>query len=168
MPAARVTDQGAAALFAELQAQARREFEAYERPWSDVTCQHEMDMRYAGQAYEISVPCAGMPVASVVEAFHQAHRIRYGHAVRDQNVEVVGYRVIAVAPSPLRAIRAAPGRRGAAAPRAEGYHPRGELEAGARLEGPCVVEEPTATTYVPDGWTARADRLGNLILEAGE
>jgi N-methylhydantoinase A len=166
IPAPRVADRDAAGLFAELEAHARREFEAYDRPWRDVTCRREMDMRYAGQAYEISVPCDGMPVAAVVEAFHEAHRVRYGHAVRDQDVEVVGYRLIAVAPSPLRAIRPAPGRRGTAAARAEGYHARHALDAGARLEGPCVVEEPTATTYVPDGWTARTDRLGNLILEA--
>jgi N-methylhydantoinase A len=109
-----------------------------------------------------------MPVAAAVDAFHDAHRVRYGHAVRDEHVEVVGFRLIAVAPSPLRAVRPAPGRRGAAAPRAAGYHPRRELDAEDRLAGPCVVEEPTATTYVPEGWTARVDRLGNLILEARE
>jgi N-methylhydantoinase A/oxoprolinase/acetone carboxylase beta subunit len=81
-------------------------------------------------------------------------------------VEIVGYRLIAVAASPLRAIRSASARRGGAASRAEGYYARYELEAEARLEGPCVVEEPTATTYVPDGWTAHTDRLANLILEA--
>ncbi len=168
MPAARVTDGGAAAVFGELEAQARREFELYERPWADVACRREMDMRYAGQAYEISVPCDGVPVSAAVEAFHEAHRVRYGHAVRDQDVEVVGYRLIAVAPSPLRAIRPAPGRRSGTAPRAQGYHPRHEIDVGDRLRGPCVVEEPTATTYVPDGWSVRADRLGNLILEAAE
>jgi N-methylhydantoinase A len=168
MPAGRVTDGDAVALFAQLEADARREFEAYATPWREVTCRREMDLRYAGQAYEISVSCDGMPVAAVVDAFHDAHRVRYGHAVRDEHVEVVGFRLIAVAPSPLRTIRPAPGRRGAAAPRAAGYHPRHELDAGDRLAGPCVVEEPTATTYVPEGWTARVDRLGNLILEAGE
>ncbi|HEV2282184.1 MAG TPA: hydantoinase/oxoprolinase family protein [bacterium] len=166
-PAARVADRDAAALFADLAAQARREFEAYDRPWREVTCRREMDMRYAGQAYEISVPCDGIPVAAAVDAFHEAHHVRYGHAVRDQSVEVVGYRLIALAPSPLRAIRPAPGHGGAPAPRAEDYHPRHELDTGDRLAGPCVVEEPTATTYVPQGWAARADRLGNLILEAG-
>ena len=168
MPAGRVTDRDAGALLGDLEAQARREFEAYAIAWREVTCRREMDMRYAGQAYEISVSCDGMPVTAVVQAFHEAHRIRYGHAVQDEHVEVVGYRLIAVAPSPLRAIRPAPGRRGPAAPRAKGYRPRHELDAWDRFSGPCVVEEPTATTYVPEGWTARVDRLGNLILEAGE
>jgi len=167
MLAARVADEDVAALFADLEAQAHREFQSYERPWAEVMCRREMDMRYVGQAYEIGVPCDGMPVAAAVEAFHEAHRVRYGHAVREQDVEVVGYRLIAAAPSPLRAIRPAPGRRAGPAPRAEGYHPREEIDAGSRLPGPCVIEEPTATTYVPDGWSARADRLGNLILEAG-
>jgi N-methylhydantoinase A len=167
-PAEQVTDDAAAARFEELEAQARQEFKAYERPWREATARREMDMRYAGQAYEISVPCDGMPVAAAVDAFHEAHRVRYGHAVRDQDVEIVGYRLIAVAPSPLRAIRPAADRRAAAATRAGGYHPRHELDAGARLDGPCVIEEPTATTYVPEAWTARVDPLGNLILEARE
>jgi N-methylhydantoinase A len=171
-PVGRVTDGEVAAVFGDLEREARREFGAYERPWSDVRCRREMDMRYAGQAYEISVPCDGMPVASIVEAFHEAHQARYGHAVRDQDVEVVGYRLIAAAPSPLRGVRSAPAdspatissKPGGTA--AAGYHARYAIEAGARLAGPCVVEEPTATTYVPEGWSARADRLGNLVLEA--
>jgi N-methylhydantoinase A len=167
-PAPRVTGGEVEAVFAELERRARQEFAGYERPWSDVRCRREVDMRYAGQAYEISVPCEGLPVPAIVEAFHEAHRARYGHAVRDQGVEIVGYRLVAVAPSPLRAIRPAPGRRGAAAPGASGYYDRHGLEAGARLTGPCVVEEPTATTFVPDGWSARTDPLGNLVLEARE
>ena len=39
MLAARVTDESVAALFADLEAQARREFQAYERPWADVNVQ---------------------------------------------------------------------------------------------------------------------------------
>lgn len=167
-PAGRVRDAAAAEVFADLEARARREFEAYERPWSDVRCRREMDLRYTGQAYEISVPADGLRIADVVEAFHEAHRTRYGHAVRDQDVEVVGYRLIAAAPSPLRSVRSAPGGRRGGAPPAAGYHPRDEIEPGTPLWGPCVVEEPTATTYVPEGWSARADRLGNLVLEAGE
>ena len=71
-----------------------------------------------------------------------------------------------MAPSPLRNVRSAPDRRAGAARRAAGYYARNEIEAGTRLTGPCVVEEPTATTYVPEGWSACADGLGNLVLEA--
>jgi N-methylhydantoinase A len=157
-----------AAHVADLEQHARREFQAYERPWRDVRCRREVDMRYAGQAYEISVACDGLAVPAMVDAFYDAHRARYGHAVRDQDVEIVGYRLIAVAASPLRAIRPAPAAPPPAAPHASGYHARHELEPGAGLAGPCVVEERTATTFVPEGWSARTDRLGNLVLDARE
>ncbi len=166
MSAARLTDDLVAGVFAELQAQAQQEFAAYGRPWADVRCRREMDMRYAGQAYEIAVPCDGLAAPAITRAFHEAHRARYGHAILDQEVEVVGYRVVASAPSPLRTIRPAPTRGRIPAARAAGYHARDELEPGATIAGPCVVEEATATTFVPDGWTVRADPSGNLILEA--
>ncbi|HET8998291.1 MAG TPA: hydantoinase/oxoprolinase family protein [bacterium] len=164
-PAASLTDAGVADVFAELEARAQREFAEYARPWSDVRCRREMDMRYAGQAYEIPVACDGLTVAAITQSFHEGHRTRYGHAVPDEVVEVVGYRLIAVAPSPLRKIRPAPARDRVHAARARGYHARHELEPGAAIAGACVVEEPTATTFVPEGWTARVDPIGNLILE---
>jgi N-methylhydantoinase A len=37
----------------------------------------------------------------------------------------------------------------------------------ATAEGPAVVEEWTSTVVVPPGWSARADRIGNLVLERG-
>jgi N-methylhydantoinase A len=164
-PAASLTDAGVADVFAELEARAQREFAEYARPWSDVRCRREMDMRYAGQAYEIPVVCDGLAVAAITQSFHEGHRTRYGHAVPDEVVEVVGYRLIAVAPSPLHKIRPAPAGDRVRTARARGYHARHELEPGAAIAGACVVEEPTATTFVPDGWTARVDQIGNLVLE---
>jgi len=32
------------------------------------------------------------------------------------------------------------------------------------VQGPAVLEEQTATTFVPEGWTAAVDAAGNLIL----
>jgi N-methylhydantoinase A len=42
---------------------------------------------------------------------------------------------------------------------------RGELDEGARLAGPCVIEESAATTIVLPGQTATRDELGNLVIE---
>jgi len=165
-PVAALTDAAVAKVFAELEARAQREFAEYARPWTDVRCHRELDMRYAGQAYEIPIPCDGLSVAAIAQAFHEGHRTRYGHAVADEAVEVVGYRLIAVAPSSLRRIRPAPPRDRVRTARARGYHARHELEPGVAIAGACVVEEPTATTFIPEGWTARVDQIGNLILEA--
>lgn len=163
--AARLTDSAIAEAFADLEARAQREFAEYGRPWTEVQARREMDMRYAGQAYEIPVTCNDLDVRAITRTFHEAHRTRYGHAVLDGDVEVVGYRLIAVAPSALRKIRPAPARDRIHLAPASGYYARHELEPGAAISGACVVEEATATTFIPDGWAARVDEIGNLILE---
>jgi N-methylhydantoinase A/oxoprolinase/acetone carboxylase beta subunit len=43
---------------------------------------------------------------------------------------------------------------------------RARLAEGAELPGPCIVEEPTATTYVHPGWVATVDAAGTLIATA--
>jgi N-methylhydantoinase A len=40
-----------------------------------------------------------------------------------------------------------------------------DLPAGARIEGPAILEQPDATTVIEPGLTGRIDALGNLIVE---
>jgi N-methylhydantoinase A len=40
-----------------------------------------------------------------------------------------------------------------------------ELPAGARLEGPAILEQPDATVVIEPGFAGRIDALGNLIVE---
>ena len=42
---------------------------------------------------------------------------------------------------------------------------RGELPQRGKLQGPLVVTEMSATTFVPPGWTARVLDTGDLLLE---
>jgi N-methylhydantoinase A len=42
---------------------------------------------------------------------------------------------------------------------------RDRLEAGDRFQGPAIVEQMDATTFVPEGMTARVDPWLNMILE---
>jgi N-methylhydantoinase A len=42
---------------------------------------------------------------------------------------------------------------------------RDRLEAGDRFDGPAIVEQMDATTFVPHGMTAHVDAWLNLILE---
>ena len=41
-----------------------------------------------------------------------------------------------------------------------------DLPAGARIEGPAILEQPDATTVIEPGLAGRIDALGNLIVEA--
>ena len=40
-----------------------------------------------------------------------------------------------------------------------------DLPAGARIEGPTVLEQPDATIVIEPGMAGRVDDLGNLIVE---
>jgi N-methylhydantoinase A len=42
---------------------------------------------------------------------------------------------------------------------------RAHLRPGDAFDGPAVIEQYDATTYVAPGWAARVDAFGNLVLE---
>jgi N-methylhydantoinase A/oxoprolinase/acetone carboxylase beta subunit len=168
-------------MFAALEARARREFEAYGIPWSTVEREYYLDMRYAGQAYELTMPVGNfiagtMPAARLSAEFHEFHRRRYGHASSREGVEIVNFRLTGTHRSTLQRL-ADPLPPAGRAPRAETadlylagvarrcrFYDRASLTVGADVRGPAVVEEQTATAFVPDGWTAAVDAAGNLIL----
>ena len=116
-----------------------------------------------------------------VEAFHTRHEARYGFAARSDPVEIVTARVVAVGrtPKPRLIAAAAPAKR---APEARALreqrdvfdgsafvstpvYARAHLRPGDAFDGPAVVEQYDATTYVAPRWSARVDPFGNLVLE---
>jgi N-methylhydantoinase A len=134
-----------------------------------------LDVRYAGQSYELNVPFAGDYVA----AFHRAHEQRYGYSDRTRSCEVVNIRARFSASLPK------PGlpkwKAGVSSPEgavidkanvlfsARNYptriYDRGNLQAGNRIPGPAIVTEYSATTAIPPLWRGHVDPYGNIILE---
>jgi N-methylhydantoinase A/oxoprolinase/acetone carboxylase beta subunit len=45
-----------------------------------------------------------------------------------------------------------------------GFHRRETLPPGATISAPAVVEEATATTFIPRGWSGTVDPRGNLSI----
>ncbi len=136
-----------------------------------------LDLRYLGQAFELSValPPGPLDVEAIAREFHERHRATYGHADPGGEVELVNVRLTARGvvdkPAPPGPPRAASG---AAASRAVWFGGRAlpvdvfEREAlppGTTLRGPAIVEEFGATTVVPPGWGVTIDDLGDLALE---
>lgn len=166
--------------FDELRHKARQEFSSYGIAWEDVQVQHYMDMRYLGQAYELTVPVdefvtGNRPVTELAQAFHQFHLSRYGHASEGREVEVVNYRITAVHPSDMENIDLAPDGTAPRPPEDASillggqrvpcrFYDRAGLGSGDRIAGPAVIEEPTATTFIPPDWTAEVDVHRNLLL----
>ena len=136
---------------------------------------------YVGQEYFVNMvvphdePISEHSVASMIERFHDAYQVRYGHSTPGAPLGFVNLRVVAVGSLPGRI---------------EGFHPaasdtvmpqrrrvvfdgvahnaaifqRDTLPLGFEFTGPAIVEEETATTTVPPNWQGRVDQLGNLIL----
>jgi len=131
------------------------------------------DMRYRGQSYEIEVRLTPRFIAD----FHAAHRRTFGHCAPGAPVEVVNLRLRASARdltlqperigrqrSPLEPIRRAPvmvGDRMRIVP----IYDRDSIGAGARIRGPAVIVELSATAYVSPEFSIRADDYGNIHLE---
>jgi len=141
---------------------------------------HALDMRYARQAFEITVDLPGArPGREALRTrFLDTYERLYGHADADGEIEIVNLRTaqIGITRKPqAHALRVPTGtlaqarvaRRdmvvdGRALP--AGVYARERLPADARFEGPALIEEAGATTVVTPGWQASVDGIGNLRL----
>ena len=145
-----------------------------------------VDMRYAGQNYELSVPLPDGPVTMAIldalaAGFAAAHERMYGFIAEGETVQLVTYRVEATGVVPKAAFRAAPdagpdasaavvGRRDVWLPEAGSFvscpvYDREKLRPGNRIEGPAIVEQMDATTVVLPDMTAYVEPYLNLVLE---
>jgi N-methylhydantoinase A len=146
-----------------------------------------VDMRYAGQNYEIAIPLPDGPIGpatytALAEGFAAAHQRLYGFIAADEPVQLVTFRVeatglvrkAAFAPQPDAgpdANEAVIGHREVWLDEAKGFvtcpvYDRDALRAGNRIAGPAIVEQMDATTLVLPGMVARVEPYLNLILEA--
>ena len=150
----------------------------------DVVLARSADARYVGQGYEVTVPVPqgrldATALARVRSSFDQVYAARYGYANPAEPVEIVTWKLSAVAGSPRVALAKAgagsadvrrKAMRRAYFPEARGYadtpvYDRYELAAGTILTGPAIVEERESTTVLPPGVTATVDEYANLIAE---
>lgn len=132
------------------------------------------EMRYRGQAFELTVPGPVDPdPADLSERFAAAHEERYGYRDPDGEVELVDIRLAMVIPGPEPKPAAATGRLMEGAVRAARFDGewletrvlRGEPPAGAEADGPAIFELPEATFVLPPGWSATVDDAGTLRAE---
>jgi N-methylhydantoinase A len=164
----------AAAVTDALRAVAEEARDALHDPRTEV--RHALDLRYAGQSYELTVDVADPadPLAAAA-AFHTLHEQRFAHAEPGAPVEVVNVRAVARVPSETPVPVPAPGPgarvRGRADVTVEGrawdapIYEREDFAPGDRIEGPAIVVQLDTTTLVEPGWVAEADAHGNLLLE---
>jgi N-methylhydantoinase A len=150
----------------------------------DVRVVRAADARYLGQGYELTVPVGTGPIdaaalARLRAAFDEIYAARYGYANPREPVEIVTWKLSAIAGSPRVTLpKASPGRqarkgtRRAYFPEAGGYvdcpvYDRYALPAGMTLIGPAIVEERESTTVLPPSVTATVDEYATLIALVG-
>jgi N-methylhydantoinase A len=147
-----------------------------------------VDMRYAGQNYELAIALPDGPIGpasleALADGFAAAHQRMYGFVAEDDLVQVVTFRVEAAGVVPKASFMAQPdagpnasgsivARREVWLPEAGGFvacpvYDREHLRAGNRIAGPAIVEQMDATTVVLPGMIARVEPYLNLVLEAG-
>ena len=188
-PLAELAPEHAEAAFAELEEKAREELKAEGMNAAQARFTRELDLRYTGQGYELRTPLEGLfdthltaaSLADVRTRFDERHAQIHGHAARERGVELVSYRLrvrvavpkykpVAEAPPPSpRGIEGAiKGRRRIHLPEGDSAHAilyeRDQLEIGALVSGPAIVEQLDATTVIPPGWSGSVDGFRNLIL----
>jgi N-methylhydantoinase A len=146
-----------------------------------------VDVRYAGQNYEISVPVPAGPVtaetfAAIEEAFLNAHRQLYGFIAEGEPVQMVTFRLAASGlvekaqfqPAGIEgpdSSAAITGSREVWMMEAGGFvtatlYDRAKLKAGNVVQGPAIIDQMDTTTVVPMDTTATVDAYLNLMLEA--
>jgi N-methylhydantoinase A len=145
-----------------------------------------VDMRYAGQNYELAIPLPDGPITSetldvLAQGFADAHQRMYGFLADKEPVQLVTFRLEATGLVSKATLQVHPDA-GADASHAiresrdvwfteSGdfvacpVYAREELKSGNRFFGPAIVEQMDATTVVLPGMTARVDPYLNLILE---
>ena len=144
----------------------------------------ELDVRYAGQSYELRVPLerpiTSSHVADAVQAFHERHRRRYGHADPDEPVEIVALRGRGTVTVPPPALPREPETDAPLADAALGTRPvwfdadgstetpayaRADLHHGHAFDGPAILHQYDTTIVVPPAWRARIDEWQNVWIE---
>ena len=147
------------------------------------------DLRYVGQEHTIAIPVRDPALLSgdfapLRALFDAAHDQRYGQAAPDERLEIVNVRLVVTAPRPdTLAERWLSQPWTAEPPVADTWRDviftdaarplrthivwRPALPAGARIEGPAVIEEPNATTLIHPGDVATTSAAGHLVIDVG-
>jgi len=170
-------------MFERLASQAMEELRGDGFVQKSIHVERALDLRYAGQGYEIAVPCRAQPfdggaLKELRAAFDQHHQRMFGHMAPHETVEIVSYRVrgIGLVP-PVRlptfksaGIPLADAQRTRRRVRFDGkdvdcpVYERERLDVGLSFAGPAIVEQLDCTTVLCPGQTAHVDEWKNLIV----
>lgn len=171
--------------YRQLESQLREVLREQGVPNQSIVIKRLADLRYEGQAYELTIPepsqrLSKKSIATMVKEFHRRHEQQYGYATISAPVMIVNLRVVATgAMPPLKSAEIQ--RQGASKPTPhttrEVYfeetnrfmqtpiYNRAVLGLGAEIRGPAIIEQLDSTTVVHPRSQATVRVGGNLVLE---
>ena len=176
------------AAFARLEARAAAWIRSEEIHVEEERIAKGADVRYLGQSFEIAVDLSDVDLARpdaarhIAQAFHKGYAAMYGQADKDAPIEIINVRVTAIgitAKPPMAPIaeRELQGAERKAKPAAQrkiwldgrsqdtAVYERKALTWGHEFAGPAIIDQYDTTVFIPAGFSARVDRLGNIIGE---
>ncbi|WP_439534679.1 hydantoinase/oxoprolinase family protein [Polymorphobacter sp.] len=171
-------DAEVSAVIAELSAQVTAELVAEGVVEGDVEIVTELDVRYAGQAFEVPLSAPlGTKIADLAAQFDDEHKRLFTFNL-DVPQEIVNIRVVALGKAAnVSAERIPEGNGDPVAARVRDHklymdgklqdaaiYDRSKLRAGDIVPGPAVVTEMDSTTLVHTGHAATVDAFGNLLI----
>ena len=160
------------ALFESLEEQACRDLTQEGFAKENIRMIRAADMRYRGQAYEITI---SVDDGNMEDAFHGEHHKAYGYNRPGEIMEIVNLRLTALGKLPQ--IKWTQGKEASAAHiepvsyrevfMRDGFvktaiYNRDEFAPGHKIEGPAIVEQMDSTTLLFPGQKALVDDYGNL------
>jgi N-methylhydantoinase A len=145
-----------------------------------------LDLRYAGQGYELTVPCPMPPLTQhdlliMRQRFDTAHEQNSGHKAESEPVELVSLRLISLGLVPQAKLspgkvtgrtveQAKIGERKVFFGKQHGMltaqiYNRDRFEPGHKLTGPAIVEQLDTTTVIHPEQEATVDEYRNIIIK---
>ncbi len=142
----------------------------------DMEFTHLVDMRYVGQAFELTVevPANAINVDAALDAFHAEHDRTYGHHSPDDMVEIINLRVVARGKHQSSnggslVHKSSPSQSGVQRTAFFGQQGMHDVPVVAREDlsssfagGPLIIEEYDSTCVVPPEASVRVDQRGNI------
>ena len=184
-PLARLTEADINTVFAELAKDARSELHEEGFTEDSIALEASLDLRYAGQGYEVTLPCdltlASGGIARLRAAFDARHKEMFGQTAPDEAVEIVSYRLRGVGRVPPvdlpkyqpQGLKLADALRETRQARFDGklldcpVYQRERLDVGISFDGPAVIDQLDCTTIVFPGQHAKVDDYRNIIITPG-
>jgi N-methylhydantoinase A len=170
-------------LFSDMMQEAFSDFQALNVSDQDVIFEKSIDARYAGQYHELEMPLppgeiTAVHIRNLGAEFHGKHKELFTFSMDWVPVEIRNLRLIARVKAQKRALprlaqdtvdpaTALKGRRECFFRgdfKMTAIYDGAHLKSGNLLEGPSIIEEPTTTVVIPEGFQCRVDNYGNYMV----